>query len=252
MKSQPRMLRRLERRPLLSQSVQEEIKAYVIDNGLRPGDPLPSESAFAQQLGVSRNSVREAAKSLQTLGYVEARVGSGLFVGRFSIDTMLDQLPFDIAVDATDFSEAFSAREYLELGMADDIMARADAGLDEALDAILTEWRKRLEAGQYEAELDLAFHRTLAAGIENHVAIRLVELLWAVRDRARESGVISPPRDITTTFERHVAIAGALRDRDLDAYRAAVAEHYAGSRREAAEPSEMHTTRDDIAAAAAP
>ena len=75
MTARPRTLRRLERRPLFSQSVQEKIKSYVIENGLRPGDPLPSEADFAQQLGVSRNSVREAAKSLQTLGYIEARVG---------------------------------------------------------------------------------------------------------------------------------------------------------------------------------
>jgi DNA-binding FadR family transcriptional regulator len=212
--------------------VQQEIKSYVIENKLRPGDPLPSEALFAQQLGVSRNSVREAAKSLQTLGFIEARVGSGLFVGRFSIDLMLDHLPFDIVVDATDFAQAFSAREYLELGMAADIVGQADPDLLQLLGEIIGKWTATAATGDYQAELDLAFHRALVDSLQNHVVLRLVELLWEIRNRARESGVISGPVDLQANLDRHIAIARALEAHDVDAYRDAIIEHYAGSRRE--------------------
>src|SRR5258708_3137318 len=76
-------LKALKRTPLLHQ-IQEEIKSYVIRNDLRPGDALPSEGDLARQLGIGRNSVREAVKSLEVLGILEARAGSGLFVKAFT------------------------------------------------------------------------------------------------------------------------------------------------------------------------
>lgn len=221
-----RSLRRLERRPLLSRSVQTEIKAYVVENHLRPGDPLPSEAKLAEQLGVSRNSVREAVKSLETLGFLEARVGSGLYVGNFSLDLMLDFLPFDIA-EGLDFAQAFSARQYLELGMAEDLLAGEREGAIRRLKDIMRKWKTATDRKEYLAELDLAFHQTLSDSVGNHVASRLVELLWEVRNRARASGVIGYPTDLQALYGRHLAIVVALEARDMPAYRAAIKEHYA-------------------------
>lgn len=222
-----RSLQRLERRPLLSQSVQNEIKSFVVENHLRPGDPLPSEAKLAEQLGVSRNSVREAVKSLETLGFLEARVGSGLYVGNFSLDLMLDFLPFDIAADGLDFAQAFSARQYLELGMAEDLLAGERSDPIRRLREVLRQWELAIDEGEYRAELDLAFHQTLSESIGNHVATRLVELLWEVRNRARASGVIQSPPDLRALYGRHLAIVEALEARDMPAYRAAIKEHYA-------------------------
>jgi DNA-binding FadR family transcriptional regulator len=221
-----RSLRRLKRRPPLSRSVQNEIKAYVVENRLRPGDSLPSEAKLAEQLGVSRNSVREAVKSLETLGLLEARVGSGLYVGNFSLDVMLDFLPFDIA-EGLDFAQAFSARQYLELGMAEDLLGGERADAIGELHDILRQWKTATERNEYLPELDLSFHRTLSESVGNHVASRLVELLWEVRNRAQAIGVIQPPPDLGALYDRHVAIVEALEARDMPAYRAAIQEHYA-------------------------
>jgi DNA-binding FadR family transcriptional regulator len=221
-----RSLRRLERRPPLSRSVQNEIKAYVVENGLRPGDSLPSEAKLAEQLGVSRNSVREAVKSLETLGFLEARVGSGLFVGNFSLDLMLDFLPFDIAADL-DFAQAFSARQYLELGMAEDLLDGERTDAVRRLHEILRKWKAATGRKEYVAELDLAFHQTLSESVGNHVASRLVELLWEVRNRARARGVLQAPPDLPALYGRHLAIVEALEARDMPSYRAAIKDHYA-------------------------
>ena len=50
--------RKLKRPQLLYQVVQDEVKAYIIENSLMPGDALPPETELAEQLGVSRISVR--------------------------------------------------------------------------------------------------------------------------------------------------------------------------------------------------
>ena len=69
----------LKRAPLLHVSVQESLRGYVEANRLGPGSPLPPEGELAQSLGVSRNSVREAIKALESVGVLETRRGVGVF-----------------------------------------------------------------------------------------------------------------------------------------------------------------------------
>jgi len=86
----------LARPPLLHVSVQESLKSYIDDNALAPGAPLPPENDLAQQLGVSRNSVREAIKALESLGILETRRGIGVFVKAFSFEPLLANLAYGL------------------------------------------------------------------------------------------------------------------------------------------------------------
>ena len=54
-----------------------EIRGYIIRHGLKPGDLLPTELEMSQMLGVSRNVVREAIKSMELMGMVQACPGRG-------------------------------------------------------------------------------------------------------------------------------------------------------------------------------
>jgi DNA-binding FadR family transcriptional regulator len=66
-------MKALKRKQMLYQVVQDEVKSYILRNDLKAGDPLPPETELAQQLDVSRNSVREAVKGLEALGILETR-----------------------------------------------------------------------------------------------------------------------------------------------------------------------------------
>src|SRR5262245_22019481 len=105
----------LKRTPLLYQ-IQEEIKSYIVDHQLKPGDSLPSESELARQLDISRNSVREAVKSLEVLGIVESRPGSGIFVKAFSFDSIINNLPYGFMLDVTSVLDAMAASAHLQYG----------------------------------------------------------------------------------------------------------------------------------------
>ena len=74
----------LKRSPPLHVSVQESLRSYIAENRLEAGAALPPEGELAQQLGVSRNSVREGIKALESVGVLEVRRGSGVFVMAFS------------------------------------------------------------------------------------------------------------------------------------------------------------------------
>lgn len=65
--------------------VQREVVQLILDRKLQPGAPLPTEAELMEDLGISRNSVREALKALQALDIVEIRHGYGTYVGRASL-----------------------------------------------------------------------------------------------------------------------------------------------------------------------
>src|SRR5512141_1199954 len=94
----------------LYRRIAEQIAQLIRRGEYRPGDRLPPERDLAHQLGVSRPSVREALIALEVEGYVEVRVGSGVYVTRRRPATgAADSLP----ADSGPF-ELISARRLLE------------------------------------------------------------------------------------------------------------------------------------------
>src|SRR5829696_5005859 len=88
------------RREALQDTIQHRIERYIIDSGSSPGDPLPPQQELAKALGISVPSLREAMKSLQAIGVIEVRHGSGTYVGRFSLDPLVDGLAFRVRLEA--------------------------------------------------------------------------------------------------------------------------------------------------------
>src|SRR5512140_1280365 len=72
-------LQAVESRRLYRQ-IADQIAALIEKGEYGPGERLPPERDLARQLGVSRPSVREALIALEVEGYVEVRVGSGVYV----------------------------------------------------------------------------------------------------------------------------------------------------------------------------
>ncbi len=64
----------------LADHVVEKLLALVQDRGLQPGQKLPAERQLAEELGVSRTSVREAIQKPTSQGVLSARRGDGTYV----------------------------------------------------------------------------------------------------------------------------------------------------------------------------
>ncbi|MCT4631395.1 MAG: FadR family transcriptional regulator [Firmicutes bacterium] len=67
-------------RMALHDMIVKEVKKYIDDNNLKPGDKLPPQSEFAKMFGLSRTSLREATRTLQALGIIEIINGKGMYV----------------------------------------------------------------------------------------------------------------------------------------------------------------------------
>lgn len=68
------------KKPMIYESIIEEIKTMVLSGELKPGDRLPPERVMTEMFGISRMSLREALKSLSVIGLIAARPGEGYFV----------------------------------------------------------------------------------------------------------------------------------------------------------------------------
>src|SRR5215204_2317032 len=95
--------------PLKRQNFYEQViahlKDYIVANQLRPGDRLPTEAILAEQLGVSRLTVREALKVMESLGVAQSRPGDGTRLRAFTVKPLVDHLRFMLDWDATAFVE---------------------------------------------------------------------------------------------------------------------------------------------------
>lgn len=221
------ILKPLKRAPLLYQSVQEAIQNYINENDLKPGDPLPAESELARQLQVSRNSVREAVKALESIGILETRRGSGLFVKNFSFDPVLETLPYALLTDIDELVDLLEIRCILEVSMISSAIQMMTPDTLAKLHSVVEKMRISAEQGEPFPDEDQEFHDLLFENIENRVLSKLLRLFWLMMHKtlqyARED--IYDPNP-SRTYQDHVVILDSIVRQDEHAARDALKQHY--------------------------
>lgn len=219
------------RRPsTLHETVQENIQEYIRRNKLKPKDPLLPETELARQLGVSRNSVREAIKALESAGVVETKRGMGVRVASFSFGPVLDRLPYGLIDDAglDELAELLEIRRILESTMFDQAIARLGEDERRSLSEVVEQMRNRAELGESFPEEDRAFHRLLFSGLQNKTLLRLLDVFWLTFTKTLDVIDIRDP-DPMQTYRDHAAIADAISAGEYEQARAALVDrHYAG------------------------
>src|SRR5215475_10055277 len=117
--------------PIKSTRIYEEIvrqvKQLIAEGKLKSGDQLPPERDLAEKFMVSRTSVREALRALQSRGLVDIRAGEGAFVRDISVETLIEPLALVILPHREAVGELFEARRLLEPAIAALAARRATA-----------------------------------------------------------------------------------------------------------------------------
>ena len=237
-------LQSLERPPRLSQWVQDAIRSYIIDNNLMPDEPLPAESELARQLGVSRTSVREAVKALESLGVLETRRGSGIYVRDFSFEPLLDNLYYGLMFNLDDLIEFLEIRRVLEIGMIEQVLPLATETQLGQLHDVLEKMRVRAESGEAFPEEDRLFHQVLFEELGSQMLLRVLDVFWLAFHSAVAHKELSDwDRNPVHTYRDHAAIVNAITAGDAKTARDALEQHYEGiiqrlalARRDLSEP----------------
>ena len=205
-----------------------EIRGYIIRNGLKPGDLLPTELEMSEKLGVSRNVLREAIKSMELMGMVVACPGRGTEIREFSLDFVFQNvLFFNVGGEDKPVREMFGIRRMLELSyMRQAFNTIREEDIQEMHDCL----RRMQESKDDErafTRADRDFHTTLFRSLDNSVLNSLMAAIWAV-DEGFELEKKSP--HLASSVPRHVDIVKALEEYDYRAFARAMEMHFSSGK----------------------
>ena len=211
---------------------QDRIKQYILDARLGPGDPLPTEQALSRALGISRNSLREALKALETVGVIETRHGIGAFVGRASLDPLIAGMTFNLAQrgnrDIRTLREMLELREILEAELVQRAIGLHTPEQLARLDGIVAEMEAGAGCETPDPAIDRAFHDALYAPLDNGVVTLVLHAFWDVQ-RAVEAQLPRVPHLGAANARWHRNILEAIRRGDREAAAAAMREQFTGA-----------------------
>jgi GntR family transcriptional repressor for pyruvate dehydrogenase complex len=218
-------LQRINKDKLYVQII-KQILQMIREDGYEVGQRLPSERDLADQLGVSRPSVREAIAGLEVLGIVETRIGSGIVVRdlapmeRDQASPAFAELEF--AEDESPY-EIMAVREILETGAIRMAVERAtERDIEDirvALEAMITAAQS---PHQYDIQVDFNFHLAVVKASHNTLLIRIMESLGELVNQRLYRR--DPVRAAIQT-EDHRLIYEAVKARDVDKAVASIQRH---------------------------
>jgi GntR family transcriptional repressor for pyruvate dehydrogenase complex len=216
-----------------SEVVVDGIKAMIISGRLSAGSRLPVENDLAEELGVSRGSLREGVRALVLMGVLETRQGAGTYVTALDPATLLG--PLAVLVDLQrpgNMVDLMTVRRVLEVEAAGRAALRiTESELVEA-DDVLTRMevmiRQDVVDHQAVMEADVAFHRVIANASGNPTLSALIEGLASRTVRARTWRALHEEGVESRTHAEHHAILAALKAHDPDAARLRMGVHLLG------------------------
>jgi GntR family transcriptional repressor for pyruvate dehydrogenase complex len=171
-----------------------QIKDLIRGEQLKPGDKLPNEMELSRLFGVSRPTIREAAKTLVSQNMIEIVRGKGTFVSRMPgiID---DPLGLEFVMSPDLRLSLLEARLLIEPGAARLAAQKADkadlASIERSVEAMSEIVRRK----EINMEIELDFHRSIAEATKNPVIIRIVPVIM--------DAIVKTYRDAPRTSDDH-------------------------------------------------
>ena len=206
------------------EQVAEQIQRLIASGALSPGDRLPPERELAAKFGVGRSSLRDAIRTLEVMGIVESRHGSGTVVRDLSTDALVVPLASVLAEKRGLVAELLDVRRMIEPALAARAAANATEEELSRLDDILRRQDEKVRRGEPSIEEDSEFHYAIALAARNSVVLRVLDVLMDLlrESRARSLQVKGRPE---RSCAGHRRILRAIKRRDGPAAEAAVLKH---------------------------
>ena len=204
----------------------------LIDRGtIGPGGRLPAERDLAQQIGVSRPTVRAGLRTLAALGVVRSRRGSGTYIPAGPPTLGVEALSVLAALHRVTQDDVFEARRILEVGAAGLAAERATPEQLATLADDVAGLFASLADRQRFLVHDIDFHRGIAAASGNPIVTSLVEMVSGLYyERRRTTAERASDRDVRDAADAHRQIYHAVRAHDVDRARRAMNDHLVRAR----------------------
>lgn len=197
--------------------IADEICNYVEQKKLNNGDKIPSERELSTMLSVSRNSVREAIRELESRGILKVHPGKGAFlVGNVEDRAILIQMK------KKDFFELFEIKTVLERHIIEKLTPEIEEELLQELEQLALQMVALCEAGIFPQELDDMFHKRLLQAYQNQQLAAIIQNMIHTFAEYNKSyfdtglGILNESgQSIFETIPLHLKLVGAMSKRDV-------------------------------------
>lgn len=226
----------------------ERIIEHIEQNGLQPGDRLPTEAEFATLLGVSRSIARDAVKTLAAVGRISTQRGRGIFVAEsptFSPGLRGHFKPTNVE----DIMMLFEFRVVQEKAAAELAATRATPAELMTIEEALAEYAEHVPARNVTelARCDAHFHSSVSRASHNPFLLDAADAAMTLQREVVAvafGGYSGGP--VEQALEEHTAIFNAVRRGDAAAAGAAAAAHVDRTRRGYQEEIGRRVFRSDV------
>jgi DNA-binding FadR family transcriptional regulator len=162
-------------------SLDSDLLNYIVAQGFKPGDQLPSLTELSDQLGINVGKLREQLEVARSLGLVEVRPRTGIRCKEYAfLPGILLSLRFALATDRGRFEAFTDLRNHIEAAFWHEAVSRLTADDLAALHALVeSAWDKL--SGQYiqiPHREHRDFHMRIFSRLENPFVIGLLEAYW--------------------------------------------------------------------------
>jgi GntR family transcriptional repressor for pyruvate dehydrogenase complex len=208
----------------VAEEVADRIRTLILDDTFPQGLPLPSERVLTEQFGVSRGSIRDALRMLETIGLIETQHGRGTFPRELTVDRLVAPLASMMTFQHDLQDELLDVRRMFEPAVARVAATRATDADFAGLQRILDAQQRKLKKGQSAIVEDTAFHAALARSTRNRVVVSLMATLNDLLVESRKLTLKQKGRP-AKSIEGHQAVVAAMRRRDAEGAAQAMYKH---------------------------
>lgn len=200
-------------------SISEQIRAKMAEKKLQPGSRLPPERVLAVQFGVSRNTLREALRSLESSGVLVLKRGaqSGAYIKQSNGEGITTGLIDMFNLGTLKPEQLTAARILIESAIVRAVCASALPQDIEALERNVEEAMSHSKEGRVDARIraNLDFHRTLAQATHNPLLVAVMNAILHVLQSFINT--LGPYGDDDYVFRSRRKFIRYLKERDVDA-----------------------------------
>jgi GntR family transcriptional regulator, transcriptional repressor for pyruvate dehydrogenase complex len=212
------------KKPRVAEGIADRIRVLILDGTFPAGEPLPGERLLAERFGVSRGSIRDAFRTLETIGLLVTRHGQGTFPRELDVDRLVAPLTSVLSYRRDMQNELLDVRRMFEPAVARVAATRVTEADLADLQRILEAQRKKLKSGRSAFVEDTAFHQVLARATGNRVIVSIMATLNDLLVESRKLTLKQRGRPRKSILG-HEAVVAALRQRDADAAAEAMRVH---------------------------
>jgi GntR family transcriptional repressor for pyruvate dehydrogenase complex len=199
----------------LSDEVYRQLVSLISSGELKPGDKIPSERELAADMGISRQSIREALNRAEVMRLIEVRQGEGSFILSSVNESLKPPLSLIMEKEVERIFDFLEIRKLVEGWCAEKAAVEATADELENMQEILDKMKKVAAKDKQWEAMDLALHLSFAKATHNVIAVHIMEALKSnFRPFFKFTKSMPSSERIDVLWQHHYEIFSAIKQKD--------------------------------------